>query len=780
MKPAEILEHPSPEHLMVEVMNRMHSDGPVKQEDLQILAYIKYFFPDIFKEKENKLMYLLGLFYKANEPEDLLSFSYTTFAISIIEETGQSFTPVQASLRSKILSNRYFSFSAPTSAGKSFLFRELIKNETGDIVIVVPSRALIAEYMLAVRDIVVDQKDILVLQFIEDVNKKNTTRRVFVVTPERAAEIFRLSDHFNPTLFLYDEAQISEERVRGTTFDAFVRRSDRIFPNAKKVFAHPFVENPEAQLKKHEFVDSADSVSYKQSVVGKIYLAYDKKNDVFQGFSPFVDQSHIKKNKIEFSNDVVKDVIESGGSLLAYVSKESIYDKSFEQDFQKYIALCKKVNDPKALAIIEEIEELIGAKDRKSEMIDLMRLGIVVHHGSVPLNVRFLIERFTNAGFARICFATSTLIQGVNMPFDIVWIENIRFTGTDEDKTLGLRNLIGRAGRITPVKGKFDFGFVVVKNVQKFVEKFNGTARLSEVSQLDRDQGDLPDDLKDFIDAVKSNDLNDEYNLPNSKAERLGSSETSNFIRVALDALFKDGRIMTGTEYRGLSSTVRSILKNSLAGIYESSLGRALLKGEKATLSAAITILLWQIQGKSFKELLGLRYSYLTNQKEQRKIRRQLREGEISQIEYLEKINNLNIEYSAIPFVLPNSSLNNTPPSRFSRGKIKDFNYDLMVYDTYDFLDKVISFSLTDVYVAAFDQFYRQTGDIRAYEMVNYFRFGTNDGVEIWLMRYGFSIEEAEVIKDFVSTINENEITFTNDIHNEMNKKVKDIVSRYL
>lgn len=759
MKPADILEYPSPEQLMVDVMNRLHSEGPIMQEDLQILSYIKFFFPDIFKEKENKLMYLLGLFYKANEPEDLLSFSYTTFANSILEETGYSFTPVQASLRSKVLLNRYFSFSAPTSAGKSFLFRELIKSETGDIVIVVPSRALIAEYMLAVRDIVADKKEILVLQFIEDVNKKNTSRRVFVVTPERAAEIFKLSHHFNPTLFLYDEAQISEERVRGTTFDAFVRRSDRIFPMAKKVFAHPFVENPDAQLKKHDFVESADSTTYKQSVVGKIYLAYDNKTDSFQGFSPFIDQSHLKKNKVVFSGDIVKDVIESGGSLLAYVSKESIYDKSFEEDFEKYISLCKKVEDPRALAIIEEVEELIGAKDRNSEMMDLMRRGIVVHHGSVPLNVRFLVERFTNAGFARICFATSTLIQGVNMPFDIVWIENVRFTGTDEDKTLGLRNLIGRAGRMTSVKSQFDFGFVVVKNVKTFVEKFNGSTLLSEVSQLDKNQSDISDDLRDFIDAVKNNDLNDEYNLPNSKAERLSSLETSNFIRVALDALFKDGRIMTGTEYRGLSKTVRSILKNSLAGIYESSLGRQLLKGEKATLSAAITILLWQIQGKSFKELLGLRYSYLTNQKEQRRLRKQLRDDEISQAEYVEKIGNLNIEYSAIPFVLPNSSLNSTPPSRFSRGKVKDFNYDLMVYDTYDFLDKVISFSLTDVFVAAFDQFYKQTGDIRAYEMVNYFRFGTNDEVEIWLMRYGFSIEEAEVIKDFVSSINENEIT---------------------
>jgi hypothetical protein len=91
--------------------------------------------------------------------------------------------------------------------------------------------------MIAVRNIVKNQKDILVLQFIEDVNKNKTSRRIFIVTPERASEIFKLKKPLLSNMFLFDEAQISEEGVRGMTFDAFVRRSDQVFPNAKK-FLH--------------------------------------------------------------------------------------------------------------------------------------------------------------------------------------------------------------------------------------------------------------------------------------------------------------------------------------------------------------------------------------------------------------------------------------------------------------------------------------------------------------------------------------------------------------
>ena len=62
-------------------------------------------------------------------------------------------------------------------------------------------------------------------------------------------------------------------------------------------------------------------------------------------------------------------------------------------------------------------------------LLSLMQKGIVIHHGSMPLRARLLIEHFVNKGFARICFATSTLIQGINMPFDVVWIDNFKFRG---------------------------------------------------------------------------------------------------------------------------------------------------------------------------------------------------------------------------------------------------------------------------------------------------------------------------------------------------------------
>ena len=779
MKPKDIRDTEHPEQLLSDIKKRIHQDGPNRQEDFETLAYLKKYHTDIFLREENKLMYLLGLFYKTGEPNDVLSLAYSIFSDAILEETKRRFTPVQSSIRNQINQNRYFSFSAPTSTGKSFLFRELINDQVDDIVIVVPSRALIAEYMLAVRDLVADRKDILVLQFIDDVNRHKTSRRIFIVTPERATEIFKHHKIFNVSLFLYDEAQISEENVRGVSFDALVRRVERVFPDSKKVFAHPFVNNPEAQFKKHDITANAGHMAYRQNAVGKIYLSYNK-STVFECFSPLIDHAHLKNNKITMDSDIPAEILRSGGSMLVYITKSSIYDKSFETKFKHYITLCDFISDPDALAIVEEIKVLIGASGKQSELVDLMRRGVVIHHGSIPLSVRFLIENFTNKGFAKICFATSTLAQGVNMPFDLVWVDNLRFRGSDEDKTLGLKNLIGRAGRSTSETNQFDFGYVVVNKIKTFVERFNGPAKLSEVSKIDDVSGDDSDDFTEFIDAIRNETINDEYNLPETKIERLKSEPAKAHIANALDLLFNEGNIISGDEYRLLSNADKELLKKSLREIFGISLGREALLGERTVLSTSLAILLWQIQGKSFRELLGLRYSYLTERTKWREIRRKFKTGELSKDQYRNELINLKIKYTPIAIQLPNSKAQYAH-RRFNKDEsVINLNYDLLVYDTYDYIDKVISFSLADIYISAFGQFYKETNDERARAAVNYLRFRTNDPKEIWLLRYGFTFEDIELISKHVDFVDENEIIFSDTIRELDGSSVMTQVERYL
>lgn len=761
-----------------DILLDFHSEGPVDSNHLETLSYLKKFSPEFFKEFEPRIMFLMGLFYKAGTANSFIEKIYEIYSEAIQEETGRLFTPVQADAYKAIGTLENFSFSAPTSAGKSFLYQEIIKDIDGDIVIVVPSRALLSEYILKVRNLV--GNEVLVLPFIELVNTAKTSKRIYIITPERGDELFKFEGSLDIKLFLFDEAQLSEEGIRGMKFDSFVRRVDKHFGAAKKVFTHPFVVNPEAQLKKHNLLKSSDSATYNQKAVGKIYLEHRDGN--FKFFSPFADSS---KGKISYDGDIIEDTLANSRTALIYISKQKIYSGEFIELYSKYLKLCSNVTDPRAVAHIDELAEYIGEnREQRSLMIRLMRLGIVIHHGSMPLKARLIVERFVNEGFAKLCFSTSTLIQGINMPFDLVWINNFKFNGnSDDQKRLNLKNLIGRAGRSTNLKNQFDYGYVVIEasNKATFISRINEESRISEISLLDQSTDKVEEDYKDIVNAIKEDTFNTEMNLTETQVQRINDADLDTEIKYILDNLLNDKNVpITGNAYYNLGIK-RQRVKAAFQVIYTSHLRRRVLSiGEQSVLSAAIPILLWQIQGKSFAEVVSLRYSFLSQRDFRRKLRRDFRNGKISATKLDDILNSTKVKFSAIAESLPKKSLVRAQPL-FRSTSIKDVEYDILIYDTYDYIDKVISLSLKDPLAAAFLIYYSKHRDVRALAMSNYIKYGTNNATEIWLLKYGFTFDEIEWILPHVQSINEQQIIFSDTLQDELeDDRKREVVTRYL
>lgn len=758
--------------ILSNAIKEFHTKGPTNLEVLEVISLIKMIHPETFSDYEDKLTSVMGLFYKQVQPRSVLEAIYKDLGDAIEKKFGRAFTPMQATAYKAIREKHFYSFSAPTSTGKSYLFRELVKDYDKDIVIVVPSRALIAEFYSVVIDLV--QNDVLVLQFIENVNQHNTSRRIFIITPERGTEIFKYSGDFDVGIFLFDEAQISEEPVRGLSFDAFVRRTEREFPNATKVFAHPFVSNPKAQFIKHGFVENFQADSFKQSNVGKIFVSLEEDGS-FEIFSPYNDADDIKLDE-----DIISSTLAKNGTVLIYSSKAKIFDGRHIEEYGQYIEQCPPIDEPEALKFVSMLEKYIGSSEtqlgKQSSFIQLMRRGVVVHHGSMPLKARILIENFVRKGYAKLCFATSTLNQGINMPFDCVLIDN--FTYMNE---LTLKNLIGRSGRSTDLP-KFDFGYTIVRreNVKTFSSRLSSDVVISETSKLDDDIKNIPEDFTDLVEAVKTDTFNDDLHLTDSQVERIRDANLKTQINFILDKLIDGEKAITGKQYYALGDPVRRQIKEKLKTIYCSHLRRSqLLSGEQAVLSAAIPLLLWKVQGKSFSETLSLRHSYLTQRDERRKLARKLREGELEQSEYNKKLKRLKIKYSAQAEKLPNSNLKKSYPLFPGSVSVKNFDYDRLVYDTYDYLDKVISLSLADPICAALAVYYEETGDGRSKVLSNYLRFGTNDETEIWLLKYGFDPEDVEWISTIVAHVDENGIVFIDDL-STLTDEQNLIIKRYV
>lgn len=784
----EIIDWVNIEDILVEILNKIHTEWPILNEDFEKISYIKKFHYDIFSKYENRLIYLLWLFYKTSEPKNIIEKVYSLFWDFIKEDSWwKDFTPFQYDAYKKISEKTYFSFSAPTSAWKSFLFREIILDTKGDIIIVVPSRALIAEYMFKVKEIIKWNKSILLLPFLDDVNKKNTNQRIYIITPERWIELFKLKDTLKIELFLFDEAQVSEEKIRWMQFDAFVRRSDKIFPSAKKIFAHPFINNPNAQLIKHKFdITQSIAQNYKQITVWKIYIVNNWWN--FYYFSPYDKNKPRKKEKIICDYNIIQEILTKNWIILIYITKEDIYKWSFIEKYNNIISTLPEINNSLALNYIEKLNDFIWAWhnfDDYSFMIEMMKKWIAIHHWSIPLKARYIIEEFINKWYARICFSTATLLQWINMPFDAVWIDNFRFEWDNEDqKTLNFKNLIWRAWRNkNNSNAKFDYWYVIIeeKNLKKFSERLIKNITISSSSKLDEDDNkNIPEDNKDIYDAFKKDWFNDELFLPNNQINRIKEVNIDDDISIILNSLLDENNIpIKWKKYQLLDEKSRKIIKKSFEKIYLSHLRRDKLKEwERAILSASIPMLLWRIQWKTFKEILWLRKAYITKKDDQIEIKKDYKSWIISFEEMKEKINNIKLEYSQKADNLPNINLIKSFPLFKLDSKLSDFKYDILVYDTYDYLDKVITFSIINPLAAAFNIYYKSYNDIRAKIMENYIRFWTNDYTEIMLLRYWFTFEEIEKIKNFIEKIDENEIVFNKEKLNT-NEDLKEIVERY-
>ena len=227
----------------------------------------------------------------------------------------------------------------------------------------------------------------------------------------------------------------------------------------------------------------------------------------------------------------------------------------------------------------------------------------------MPLEARLLVEEFTRKGFCKICFATSTLEQGINMPFDIVFIDRL-----ESSDPLGVKNLIGRAGR-SSVDPNFDYGSIVIRTsaMSRFRQLMTTPITLKSTSMLDVEHID-DIDLNEIKQELNEGTYDDSFNLPQSKLEILSDDESNQIIRQLLDYLFVNQKFIS-------SNTITngdrwSKLVSLFDSFYAHYVKRELSQGERGVLHTAIRILVWRVEAKTFKNMCQLRYQYVSRAKE--------------------------------------------------------------------------------------------------------------------------------------------------------------------
>ena len=367
---------------------------------------------------------------------------------------GQVFTDAQFELFTRLSDSKVFSFSGPTSVGKSFIIKSFIRRAVtnippDNIVIMVPTRALINQFSVELKQ---ELKDLLEKMNYKVATNSNISelpnlkgqRFIFVLTAERLVSL--LSQKESPPIgYLFvDEAHKIAAEKDPRSITAYTAISKALYKNnnLNLYFASPNVSNPEVFLK---LFDKDVEKSYKT-------------NEAAVSQSLFFIDLFLKEAFVYVDNQPVKfssALIEGTGTSYDLIMRIGTGHSNLIYCSSKYQAIQKA----KSLFDIGQQDEQISRKRQKAirqiktyihrdyYLAEYLKAGIGYHFGTLPQAMRSLVESLFREGEIHFLMCTSTLLEGVNLPAKNVFILNNK-NGRELFKPIDFWNLAGRAGRL--------------------------------------------------------------------------------------------------------------------------------------------------------------------------------------------------------------------------------------------------------------------------------------------------------------------------------------------
>ena len=350
------------------------------------------------------------------------------------------------------MDKKFFSYSGPTSMGKSFVVQtyvqEQVKNgSTENYAILVPTKALINEVksnLIGALQEVLKERNYRVVTSAGDLVLQQDHHFIFVMTPERLHHMMIERENIRIDFLFIDEAhKISARGGRSTYYFKIMTQLRKMQQLPTIVLASPNIPNPEVYLKiipDGEFGEMNRLASRFAPVCQfKYYLDIPSRKGYF--FNDYTKERELCYTIPERSklSDIVRIVGKDGQSLVYCSSRRSVLENAV-----RYASNFEPKNDDKLNALAAEIKSEVHDD---CYLADLIVRGVAYHVGYLPANIRLRIERSFENGDLRTIFCTSTLIEGVNLPADNLFITSYRNGPSNMDE-VEFKNLIGRVGRI--------------------------------------------------------------------------------------------------------------------------------------------------------------------------------------------------------------------------------------------------------------------------------------------------------------------------------------------
>lgn len=445
------------------------------------------------------LLHVLNKFQEDNIRKDLYTFDNTVSWNQYLNYTFRkhifSFLPSQReALHKGLLSyNRSFSLRMPTSAGKSYItelliYQELQKTPNAKILYLAPLRSLGHELREKYRSIS-SQLDFTYRSLYGGSSMTGTEAilaeaDLFITTPETFMSLEGSIDDIlrQFTLVICDEGQLIESVGRGLDYEMLLSRLRKqehvrflfisaIIPNIGDI--NTWLGGSVGEVGESNYrpctirfgVASTD----KTSITLHVYENVNKKS-LFD-FTSFVNKDESKGFKLDTQKNraclmAIKS-LDAGSVMLYSTFKKKEYNASCYKYGECIANIIQKgklpsprsflnTNQRNLLDLLCEFTEYNFGTDYYET--NFMKEGFAVHTGSLPQEMREIVETGYEKGALRMIICNSTLAEGVNFPIRTLVLGDIRHpSGKGWMEREVLMNVIGRVGRA----GRETYGFVI-------------------------------------------------------------------------------------------------------------------------------------------------------------------------------------------------------------------------------------------------------------------------------------------------------------------------------
>lgn len=360
------------------------------------------------------------------------------------------FTDEQYYMLETLLDKNHFSFSGPTSFGKSFILTSFIKNlimnnRRGlNIVFLVPTRALVSQTLKKLKH-VVDDVEGYFLSSSPDIPALLHNRNphyIFVFTPERLLHYFSVAS--NPTIeyVFVDEAQkILSDDTRSAVYYHSISLAER--KSCKLFFSSPNISNVDVFLKLFNKT-STEAKTITESPVCQTRMFIDMVDKQIKLFSDidevYTENYNLPKRLPELIEHISKNIDPNN-------PKSLIYCNTIDDTIECAKQMEAHINITPSATLNAAADEIATFIHKDYYLVDFIRKGVGFHFGKLPQRVRDIVERLYENGDINYLFCTSTLLEGVNLPAQNIFILNNQI-GNKNLQSIDFWNLAGRAGRL--------------------------------------------------------------------------------------------------------------------------------------------------------------------------------------------------------------------------------------------------------------------------------------------------------------------------------------------